>query len=72
MPKYEVIVGNIGTVHTGGNENAARQAFNEWVKVAKGRRGSRAVGENVILMEDGEPVKEHEGWSIKFDECGPI
>lgn len=71
MPKYEVHVGNVGTVHTGHDESAALQAFNEWVKVAQ-ETVSRAAGENVLLMEDGEPMKEHEGWFIKFDEYGPI
>ena len=56
---YEVNVGNIGNIACA-DEAEANETFNEYVEQSKSGRG-RAAGESVILMKDGEPVKEHEG-----------
>lgn len=59
MAKYEVIVGNIGTVYSGGSKPVASKTFKEYVKQSLSRTG-RAGGEAVTLMHDGEPVSEHD------------
>lgn len=62
MPKhvFEVIVGNVGTVHTGNDYATARKEYCIYVDVSKAGVG-RAAGESVYLMKDGEPVMAHQG-----------
>jgi hypothetical protein len=55
MEKFEVIVGNIGTVYSGTNRHEAEGAYNEYVVASKLKAG-RAAGEQVTMMKDGEPV----------------
>jgi len=57
---FEVIVGNIGTVYRGSNFMQASCKFAEYVKQSKTGYG-RARGEDVTLMHNGEPRKEHAG-----------
>lgn len=57
---FEVIVGNIGTVYSGSNFMKASCKFAEYVKQSKTGYG-RAGGEDVTLMHNGEPRKEHAG-----------
>jgi hypothetical protein len=57
---WEVIVGNIGTVYSGGSALEAKRKFTTYVKQSKSGVG-RAGGEDVTLMRDGEPVREHYG-----------
>ena len=57
---YEVIVGNIGTVYTGNDENEAFRAYNEYVSQSLQGCG-RASYEPVVLMQDNEIVNEHYG-----------
>ena len=57
--KYEVLVGNIGNVYSG-NGTEARRVFADYVKQSKSGYG-RAAGEDVTIMRDGEPWKEHQG-----------
>ncbi len=64
---YEVIVGNIGTVHTGSNGKDALEAFGEYVKLSRGNYG-RAAGESVTLLADEEPIKEYYGTQDKGEE----
>lgn len=59
MKKYQVIVGNIGTVTTVPSLAEAEGCYEKWVKISKAAYG-RASGESVTLMVDGEPIKEHE------------
>jgi len=56
--RYEVIVGNIGTVYDGSDRDEAEDTFDEYVRQSKSGRG-RAGGESVVLMKDDEPVAEH-------------
>jgi hypothetical protein len=50
-----VVVGNIGTVHTGRNKNEATKTFNAYKKISKAGHG-RAGGEMVALFCDGEEI----------------
>jgi len=59
-PTYEVIVGNIGCVYSGDDEDYSRRTFAEYVEQSVTRYG-RAAGESVTLMRNGEPIAEHPG-----------
>lgn len=56
---WEVIVGNIGTVYSGPDEDEARRRFRDYCHDAKADIG-RAAGEQVTLMQDGEIVTEQD------------
>ena len=58
--RYEVIVGNVGTVYDGSGKVAAKTTYLRYVKVSLSGAG-RAGGEGVVLMEDGEIIAEHYG-----------
>ena len=58
--RYEVIVGNIGTVYSGNDHDAARQTMQDYIGQSKAGYG-RAGGEPVTLMRNGEPFDEYEG-----------
>jgi hypothetical protein len=58
--RWEVVVGNVGTVFDGTRESAARQTYKDYVIKSKSNNG-RAGGEDVTLMKNGEPVAEHFG-----------
>lgn len=61
MDKFEVIVGNIGTVYSGNNFMVASSKYNTYVKQAKAHHG-RAAGEDVVLMHCGHVRLEHVGY----------
>lgn len=58
--RYEVIVGNIGSVYYGGNLSRANAIFNTYVDQSNSGYG-RASGESVTLFDRGEIKKEHIG-----------
>jgi hypothetical protein len=58
MANFEVIVGNIGSVHEGGNERKARKHYDAYVLLSILGYG-RASGERVTLLKDGEIISEH-------------
>ena len=58
--KYQVIVGNVGTVLDTDNGAQANVQFGQWRTASKEGWG-RAGGEQVTLMKDGEPKREHAG-----------
>lgn len=61
-PHYDVIVGNIGTVYRGYDEQDALSTFNTYVEQSSGKMGPcRAEGEDVTLMKDGEIEREYVG-----------
>ena len=60
MAKYEIVVGNIGSVYTGNNYHNAKQEYEGWVNISREQYG-RAAGEDVTLFEDWEPIMEHIG-----------
>lgn len=51
--KYQVIVGNIGTVYQGDDEVMAMQNYNTYVEKSKSRYGT-AADESVVFLENGE------------------
>ena len=53
--KYQVEVGNIGTVYDGNHEQTAIDTFNEYHNLSSSGYG-RCAYEPVTLMQDGEPV----------------
>jgi hypothetical protein len=73
MNKYQVIVSNVGTVYDGNDEQAAKKEYSEYVSFSKEKYG-RCSGENVTLLEDGEPISEF--WSAAFPyecpQCGEV
>ncbi len=58
--RYDVVVGNIGTVYSGEDEDAARTQYAHYEANSRAGYG-RAGGEDVTLLEDGEIVAEHYG-----------
>jgi len=56
--QYEVIVSNIGTVHSSTSGSNAHRDFWEY-KAASVTGHGRAGGETVTLMGDGNVIKEH-------------
>ena len=57
---YEVLVGNIGTVYSGGCHRFADEHFTEYVRQSKTGNG-RAGGEDVTILRNGEPITEYIG-----------
>ena len=60
MDKFQVIVGNVGTVYSGNNYMVAMSEFSAYVKISKSN-SSRCAGEPVTLMHNGEPKREYAG-----------
>ena len=60
QPKYEVYVGNIGTVLRTNSRKDAQYAFDTYVEASKSGSG-RAAFEPVALLENGEMIKDYEG-----------
>lgn len=58
--KYQVIVGNIGTVYDGDSYMDAKQAYSEYRKQSRANYG-RASGESVTMFENDEIKWEHDG-----------
>jgi hypothetical protein len=56
--EYLVVVGNLGTVHSGANRADAMKTFTEYVSQSKRKQG-RAANEDVTVMQDGEPIREY-------------
>jgi hypothetical protein len=59
MSKYQVIVGNVGTVYDGDDKEQALRDYRECVSISKDSEVGRMAGEQVTLFEDGEILKEH-------------
>jgi hypothetical protein len=57
---YEVVVGNIGSVHEGSDREEAEDVFFEYVEQSKKRFG-RASGEDVALFKEDDIIAEHVG-----------
>ena len=60
MNKYQVIVGNIGTIYDGDNLKEAAKEFENAMFSSEGGYG-RMAGESVTLWADGEPDHEFQG-----------
>lgn len=59
-PRYEVIVGNIGTVYSGDDPSCAVRTYREYVSLSANGEG-RAGYEDVTLFIKGEVEKHHSG-----------
>ena len=57
-PIYNVLVGNIGHVYAGTSLEKAKADFEEYKSQSINGYG-RAAGEQVSLLENGEPLFEH-------------
>ncbi len=55
---YEVVVGNIGSVHQGHNRRKAETIFKTYVEQSKDGYG-RAGGEQVTLFQNDDIAKEY-------------
>ena len=62
--KYQVIVGNVGTVLDTDKVTEARKTFKEYVAQSKTNTG-RAGAEDVTVMKDGEPWLEFRGEDVQ-------
>jgi hypothetical protein len=60
MSKFQVIVGNIGTVYDGNNYMQAMAAYSVYIRQSRNNYG-RAAGEDVAVMHNGEPTHEYFG-----------
>jgi hypothetical protein len=67
--KYQVIVGNVGTVYSGNNRKTAVRTFEGYLQNSKASVG-RVAGEPVTLWCDGEIEREHEGEADREDPEG--
>jgi hypothetical protein len=56
--RYEVIVGNVGSVYSGNSLKEALQTYKTYREQSESGLG-RAGNEPVTLMVDGEPWREH-------------
>jgi hypothetical protein len=61
MPRYEVVVGNVGSVYHGESEDDADEIFTSYVEASKEMEGARCFGEDVTLFVDAEIEQEHVG-----------
>lgn len=67
IPRFEVVVGNIGSVERTDNYGVACKAYGEY-KSQSSQGYGRASSEDVTLLDNGEPRLEHYGRSIeRFD-----
>ena len=60
MAKWQVFVGNVGTVYDGENLTVALRIYQDSRWRSKENIG-RMAGEPVTVMRDGEPWAEYEG-----------
>jgi hypothetical protein len=61
MPTYEVVVGNVGSVHFGKRRTDALKRYKSYVEASNEQLGARCYGEDVTLLVDGEIEQEHLG-----------
>lgn len=66
MNHYQVIVGNIGTVHQGNTYNSAIKVFGEYKRQSVEGYG-HAAGEDVTLIRDDEIIAEHAVFDDYFE-----
>ncbi len=60
MSKYQVIVGNIGTVYEGSDVACAKAAFEVYANASRDGIG-RAAGEQVVIITDDHVTHEQRG-----------
>jgi hypothetical protein len=59
VAKYQVIVGNIGTVYDGDDKEKAYKDYRDYVRISQENNDGRATGEQVHFIQDGEPIMEY-------------
>lgn len=59
--RYQVLVGNIGTVYEGNKFFEANKVYNDYVRLSKQKFG-RAAGEDVTWLKGEYIYREHAGW----------
>lgn len=64
--QWETIIGNIGTIYSGTNGFQAIKEYNQGIRLSKGNC-SRASGEPVTLLKNGEIYKEYLGTLTQED-----
>lgn len=57
MARYQVIVGNVGSVYLGEDKMSALEVFRDYCQIAKRYEG-RCAGESVAIFCDEEPMFE--------------
>ena len=63
MAKFQVTVSNIGTVYNGTSEHKAHKEYAEYCDASRLSWGLPS-GEEVTLWENGEPIKEFNGYIL--------
>lgn len=58
---YQVIVSNIGTVYSGHSLTNAESHFVLYQSLSDNGAGTKTYGEDVTVLEDGEPIMEYLG-----------
>jgi len=66
MSKYQVVVGNVGTIYDGNRKKEALALYKSYVSLSIHGYG-RVKGESVTLLIDGEIEKEHEGYQHLYE-----
>jgi hypothetical protein len=66
MGRFQVIVGNVGTVYDGDDEAQAIVEHSQYCVSSRVSSG-RCAGESVVLMKDGDIEKEHQGYQWMFE-----
>lgn len=67
--RFEVIVGNIGSVYRGTNKKEAFKKYHAYIELSKSGSG-RAGGEDVTLMVNDEPLQEYGGSNTQEESTG--
>ena len=70
MSKYQVIVGNIGTVFDDTDGDIAESIYLEYKRKSITEWSTRAAGEQVTLFQDGEILLEHPGYVHMYENLG--
>jgi hypothetical protein len=65
---HEVVVGNIGTIHSGYHQPTAEQHYNNYVAQSKSGSG-RAGGESVTHLKNGNVHREHIGSNERTEDA---
>lgn len=68
MPRYQVVVGNVGTVTNTDSLKQAREEFNLYVHYSILGIGNYG-GESVTFWAGGEPTREHDPLVFRIELC---
>ena len=68
MRQYQVVVGNVGTVHTGDDYAEAQKEYGDYVEFSKSG-GCRCSNEQVTILFGDEILNEYVPFQISNYEC---